>query len=266
MASPSPPDATRSDQPDSREQRAPASPSRRRTDCTNRALVPDASLVDATEMRMCTPPHQTPTRAGSADSPDRPEKIELVSDGTSKHADRERHQNHHGVDAVQELLLEPHARAAASAGSRSGNRSKTKMKAFATTGMNEYWMNAFSQFQNSHSSVGTMKNGTNSGPSKRTDGARDHAERHDEQQRELRQADDDQHRPVEQVRQNRPGVRLLERVPEACSGVCCAFCTDRALSDARQVGGLVRDQVRERTTDARESATRSRRSSRSRTR
>ena len=39
------------------------------------------------------------------------------------------------------------------------------MNALATTGMNEYWMNDFSQFQNSHSSVGTMKNGMKSGPS-----------------------------------------------------------------------------------------------------
>src|SRR3954454_450660 len=39
------------------------------------------------------------------------------------------------------------------------------MNASAITGMNEYCTNAFSQFQNSHSRVGTMKKGMNSGPS-----------------------------------------------------------------------------------------------------
>ena len=79
------------------------------------------------------------------------------------------------------------------------NCSKTKMNAFAITSMNEYWMNALSQPQKSHSSVGTMKNGTKSGPDEAAHAARDHAERDDEQQRELRQPDDEQHRPVEQI-------------------------------------------------------------------
>ena len=39
------------------------------------------------------------------------------------------------------------------------------MKALATTGMKEYWTKALSQFQNSHSSVGTMKKGMKRGPS-----------------------------------------------------------------------------------------------------
>ncbi len=34
----------------------------------------------------------------------------------------------------------------------------------ATTGTNEYWMNDFNQPQKSHSSLGTMKNGTKIGP------------------------------------------------------------------------------------------------------
>ena len=38
--------------------------------------------------------------------------------------------------------------------------------AMATTGMNEYWMKAFSQLQNSQSSFGTMRNGTKIGPSR----------------------------------------------------------------------------------------------------
>src|SRR4029077_8917879 len=47
---------------------------------------------------------------------------------------------------------------------RNTNCSKIIRKAIATTGMNEYWMNDFSQPQNSHSSLGTMKNGTKMGP------------------------------------------------------------------------------------------------------
>src|SRR5687768_13074802 len=46
------------------------------------------------------------------------------------------------------------------------NRSKIIRKANATTGMNEYWMNALNQDQNSQSSFGTMKNGTKIGPSR----------------------------------------------------------------------------------------------------
>src|SRR6185295_13247703 len=38
---------------------------------------------------------------------------------------------------------------------RKTNRSKIIRNAMATTGMNEYWMNAFSQPQNSQSSFGT---------------------------------------------------------------------------------------------------------------
>src|SRR2546428_2916358 len=49
---------------------------------------------------------------------------------------------------------------------RNTNRSKIIRNAIATTGINEYWMNAFSQPQNSQSSFGTMKNGTKMGPSK----------------------------------------------------------------------------------------------------
>src|SRR5436309_6410379 len=46
------------------------------------------------------------------------------------------------------------------------NRSKTIRNASATTGMNEYWMNALSHDQNRKSSFGTMKNGTKIGPSR----------------------------------------------------------------------------------------------------
>src|SRR4029450_9247771 len=49
---------------------------------------------------------------------------------------------------------------------RKTNRSKIIRNAMATTGMNEYWMNALSQPQKSQSSFGTMKNGTKIGPSK----------------------------------------------------------------------------------------------------
>ena len=45
------------------------------------------------------------------------------------------------------------------------NCSKIIRNAIATTGMNEYWMNDLNQPQNSQSSLGMMKNGTNSGPS-----------------------------------------------------------------------------------------------------
>ena len=48
---------------------------------------------------------------------------------------------------------------------RKTNCSKIIRNAIATTGMNEYWMNDFSQPQNSQSSFGTMKNGTKIGPS-----------------------------------------------------------------------------------------------------
>src|SRR5207244_9063472 len=43
-------------------------------------------------------------------------------------------------------------------------RSKIIRNAKAMTGMNEYWMNALNQDQNSQSSFGTIKNGTKSGP------------------------------------------------------------------------------------------------------
>ena len=49
---------------------------------------------------------------------------------------------------------------------RNTNCSKIIRNAIATTGMNEYWMNDFSQPQNSHSSFGTTKNGTKIGPSR----------------------------------------------------------------------------------------------------
>src|SRR5258708_7291189 len=38
------------------------------------------------------------------------------------------------------------------------------MNALATTGMKEYWTKALSQFQKSHSRVGTMKKGMKRGP------------------------------------------------------------------------------------------------------
>src|SRR6476620_763632 len=44
------------------------------------------------------------------------------------------------------------------------NRSKIIRNANAITGTNEYWMNALNQDQKSQSSFGTMKNGTNIGP------------------------------------------------------------------------------------------------------
>src|ERR1051325_6609720 len=102
-------------------------------------------------------------RPGSADSPDLPEKIDDVSDGTSR------------TPTVKVMRIITACTPYSSCSSRRNpggsvsryrlrNFSNTKMKAFAMTSMNEYCTNALSQFQNSHSSVGTMKNGTNSGP------------------------------------------------------------------------------------------------------
>ena len=102
-----------------------------------------------------------------------------------------------------------------------------------------------------------MKNGMKSGPEQRADGAGDHAERDDEQQRELRQADDDQHQPVQQIRENRPGVWLLERVPE-CRETLLRVLDRPGAQDRRQKGGLVGDQIGERDAQIRESATRRR--------
>src|SRR6476620_3702462 len=103
------------------------------------------------------------TCEGNMDSPARPEKIELVSDGTS---------NTPTVNVIRIMTACTPYRSCSSSlipgGSvwryRLRNFSKMKMNAFAMTNMKEYWTNALSQFQNSHSSVGTMKNGTNKGP------------------------------------------------------------------------------------------------------
>src|SRR6476620_7784726 len=94
---------------------------------------------------------------GKMDSPARPEKIELVSDGTS---------NTPTVKVIRIMTAcTPYSSCSSSRipGGRVWryllrNFSKMKMKALAMTSMKEYWTNAFSQFQNSHSSVGTMKN------------------------------------------------------------------------------------------------------------
>src|SRR3990170_8778619 len=48
---------------------------------------------------------------------------------------------------------------------RKTNCSNTIRNANATTGMNEYWINALNHDQNNQSSLGTMKNGTKIGPS-----------------------------------------------------------------------------------------------------
>ena len=69
-------------------------------------------------------------------------------------------------------------------------------------------MNDFSQPQNSQSSFGTMKNGTKIGPKQPAHGARNQSEGDDRQRQRLRQGNEQQHRPVDQVRQNRPRVRL----------------------------------------------------------
>ena len=82
----------------------------------------------------------------------------------------------------------------------------------ATTGMNEYWMNALNQPQNSQSSFGTMKNGTKIGPSSAQTALAIRPKAIDGQRNDLRKGDEQQQHPVDQVRQNRPGVRLDEVV------------------------------------------------------
>src|ERR1022692_1996955 len=102
---------------------------------------------------------------GDTASPDRPEKIELVRDGTSSTPT---------VNVTKIIQAWTEYKSCSSSPRPGGSvvkkpvrkRSKTKMNALAMTNMNEYWMNALSQPQKSHSSWGTMKNGTKSGPTK----------------------------------------------------------------------------------------------------
>src|SRR5258706_4378946 len=104
-------------------------------------------------------------RDGKTDSPDLPEKIEPVNDGTSRAP----------TVNVMRIITEWTLYKSWSSNPNPGgsvwmywlrNFSHTKINAFAITSMKEYWMKAFSQPQKIHSSVGTMKNGTNKGPTK----------------------------------------------------------------------------------------------------
>ena len=84
---------------------------------------------------------------GSTDSPEWPAKIELVSDGTSKTPT---------VNVTNIITACTEYSSCSSSRSPGGHvrrnrvrkRSNTKMNAFAMTGMNEYWMKALSQPQN----------------------------------------------------------------------------------------------------------------------
>ena len=75
-------------------------------------------------------------------------------------------------------------------------------------------MNAFSQPQKSHSSVGTMKNGTKSGPTRAQTALAIMLNETTNSSANCARPMTMQHRPVEQVGEDRPGVGLLERVPE----------------------------------------------------
>src|SRR3989454_9380591 len=98
-------------------------------------------------------------------SPLLPEKIEFVSDETRMIPTQKV-----PITAAAWSPYTPYSADVMVGGSvvtyRNTNRSKIIRNAIATTGINEYWMNAFSQPQNSQSSFGTMKNGTKIGPSK----------------------------------------------------------------------------------------------------
>ena len=98
-------------------------------------------------------------------SPPRPEKIAFVSDGTSRIPTE-------NVPITTNACrpytrYSPPSRPAGSVVKNwNTNRSKIIRNANATTGTNEYWMNALNHDQNSQSSFGTMKNGTKIGPSR----------------------------------------------------------------------------------------------------
>src|SRR3990172_13143109 len=85
-----------------------------------------------------------------------PEKMEFVSDGTITMPTQ-----NVPMTATACSAYTPYSADVIVGGSvvtyRKTNCSKIMRKAMATTGMNEYWMNDFSQPQNSHSSFGTMK-------------------------------------------------------------------------------------------------------------
>ncbi len=68
-----------------------------------------------------------------------------------------------------------------------------------------------------------MKNGTKIGPNRRADGAGDQAEGDDRQRNGLGEGDEQQHRPVDQVGQDRPRVGLHEVLGQRrrSAGRCC---------------------------------------------
>src|SRR5688572_11711145 len=113
------------------------------------------------------------------------------------------------------------------------------MKAFATTGMNEYCTNALSQFQNSHSQLGTMKNGIKSGPRSAQTALAIMPNETTKSSANCARA----------IRRSISQYRRFARIDQGsgCSSafqsvvrLSCAFCTDRALRmDARKAGWSV---------------------------
>ena len=130
------------------------------------------------------------------------------------------------------------------------NCSKIIRKAIATTGMNEYWMKDFSQPQNSQSSLRHDEERHEDRPEQRAHGARDQPEGDDRQRQRLRDRDEQQHRPVEQIREDGPGVRLHEVVGQLVE-VAVDVVERTRLQHALEVERLVRDQVAERHAEAR---------------
>ena len=204
---------------------------------------------DGTERCACEPPesgsHQPRRECGLTRSA-REDRA-----GERRHeqdADGERHQYHHGVDAVQELFLEPQAR-----------RQRLQIPAQEPlededegVGDDEHERVLDERLQPAPEQPLEGRHDEERHEQRadqRTDRAGDHAERDDEEQRELRQADDDQHRPVEQVGQDRPGVRLLERVPERVQTLLRVLDRPRA-DEVGEIARLVRDEVGERDADA----------------
>ena len=117
------------------------------------------------------------------------------------------------------------------------------------TSMNEYWMNAFSQPQNSHSSVGTMKNGTKSGPTRPQTALAIML-------KETTNSSANCARPMTiSISQYSRFARIDQA--SGCSSafqsvfrLCCAFWIDCATDEAGEVSASIRDQVRKRLADA----------------
>ena len=110
-------------------------------------------------------------------------------------------------------------------------------------------MNAFNHDQNSQSSFGTMKNGTKIGPSRAQTALAIRPKATMASEMHLRERDDDQHQPVEQIGEDRPGVRLDEVRPELIEMIEHQLEGSR-VEDVGEVVGLVGDQVAERDADA----------------